>query len=56
MEAAGLIDDDRYEAMADGARTIVADSIAFSESSPLPDPATATHGVIGLPFDPRGPR
>ena len=56
MEASGLLDGDRYEQLAARARTIVADSIAFSERSPLPDPETATHGVIGLPFDPRGPR
>ncbi len=56
MEAGGLLDGDRYEQLAEKARTIVADSIAFSERSPLPDPETATHGVIGLPFDPRGPR
>jgi TPP-dependent pyruvate/acetoin dehydrogenase alpha subunit len=56
MEATGLLDADRFEQMEQEARSVVADSIAFSEDSPLPDPATATQGVIGLAFDPRGPR
>jgi len=56
LEDAGLLDGDRYAAMLESARTIVADSIEFSENSPLPDPATASDGVISLPFDPRGPK
>jgi TPP-dependent pyruvate/acetoin dehydrogenase alpha subunit len=56
MEAAGLLDGDRYEAMVEAALAIVAESVEFSENSPLPDSATATSGVISLPFDPRGPK
>ena len=56
LEDAGLLDGDRYAAMLESARTIVADSIEFAENSPLPDPATASDGVISLPFDPRGPK
>jgi TPP-dependent pyruvate/acetoin dehydrogenase alpha subunit len=56
MEAAGLLDSDRYDEMFQAARSVLEDSIEFSENSPIPDPATATTGVISLPFDPRGPR
>jgi TPP-dependent pyruvate/acetoin dehydrogenase alpha subunit len=56
MEGAGLLDGDRYEEMVQVAANVLAESIAFSENSPLPDPATATNGVISLPFDARGPR
>jgi pyruvate dehydrogenase E1 component alpha subunit len=56
LEAAGRLDADRYDAMLESARTVVADAIEFAENSPLPDPATASDGVISLPFDPRGPK
>jgi TPP-dependent pyruvate/acetoin dehydrogenase alpha subunit len=56
MEAAGHLDADRYEEMFQQARSVLEASIEFSENSPVPDPATATNGVISLPFDPRGPR
>ena len=55
LVAAGRLDEDRYEQLAEQARRVVAESIAFAEASPLPDPATATGGVISLPFDARGP-
>jgi pyruvate dehydrogenase E1 component alpha subunit len=55
LEAAGQLDGDRYAEMAEAARAVVTEAIAFAESSPLPDPATATTGVISLPFDARGP-
>jgi pyruvate dehydrogenase E1 component alpha subunit len=56
MEAAGHLDAERYEEMFQEARSVLEASIEFSENSPAPDPATATTGVISLPFDPRGPR
>jgi TPP-dependent pyruvate/acetoin dehydrogenase alpha subunit len=56
MEAAGHLDAERYEEMFQEARSVLEASIEFSENSPVPDPATATTGVISLPFDPRGPR
>jgi pyruvate dehydrogenase E1 component alpha subunit len=56
MEAAGLLDGDRYDEMVHTASAVVAEAVAFSENSPLPDPATATSGVLSLPFDPRGPK
>jgi pyruvate dehydrogenase E1 component alpha subunit len=56
MEAAGLLDGDRYDEMVETASAVVAEAVAFSENSPLPDPATATSGVLSLPFDPRGPK
>jgi TPP-dependent pyruvate/acetoin dehydrogenase alpha subunit len=55
LEGAGRLDASRFDDLSESARTRVADSIAFSEGSPLPDPATATSGVISLPFDARGP-
>jgi pyruvate dehydrogenase E1 component alpha subunit len=55
LERAGHLDSERYEELAEAARATVAESIAFAEASPLPDPATATAGVISLPFDARGP-
>lgn len=53
--AAGLLDEDGYEQLAEKARRVVAESIVFAEASPLPDPATATGGVMSLQFDARGP-
>ena len=54
LENAGLIDPSRYEELVAKAREVVQDAIRFAEASPLPDPATATKGVIGLAFDPKG--
>jgi TPP-dependent pyruvate/acetoin dehydrogenase alpha subunit len=56
LEAARQLDAERYEEMFQEARSVLEASIEFSENSPVPDPATATTGVISLPFDPRGPR
>jgi TPP-dependent pyruvate/acetoin dehydrogenase alpha subunit len=55
LESEGLLDPAGYDRLAEDARTVVADSIAFAEASPLPDPATASSGVVSLPFDARRP-
>jgi TPP-dependent pyruvate/acetoin dehydrogenase alpha subunit len=55
LETADLIDPGRYDELAAAARDVVADAIAFAESSPAPDPATAGDGVTRLHFDQRGP-
>jgi pyruvate dehydrogenase E1 component alpha subunit len=55
LESGGRLSGTGFAELADRARQTVADAIAFSESSPLPDPQTATAGVVGIPFDPRGP-
>ena len=39
MEAAGLLDGDRYDEMFQAARSVLQASIEFSENSPIPDPA-----------------
>jgi pyruvate dehydrogenase E1 component alpha subunit len=54
LEARGRLAPGRYDELVTNARAVVQDAIRFAESSPLPDPATATHGVTGLSFDPRG--
>jgi TPP-dependent pyruvate/acetoin dehydrogenase alpha subunit len=51
----GALDDDRFDAMSDRAREITQDAIAFAESSPAPDPASAGAGVASIPFDAKGP-
>ncbi|MGO9965544.1 MAG: thiamine pyrophosphate-dependent dehydrogenase E1 component subunit alpha [Acidimicrobiales bacterium] len=51
---AGLLDQSQYEKLEAQAHEVVEDAIRFAESSPLPDPATATKGVIGLAVDPKG--
>jgi TPP-dependent pyruvate/acetoin dehydrogenase alpha subunit len=55
LEAAGLLEPSGYEQLLADARLVVAEAIAFAEASPLPDPASATRGVMSLPFDVRGP-
>jgi TPP-dependent pyruvate/acetoin dehydrogenase alpha subunit len=55
LESQGRLGGADFGELADRARQTVADAIAFSENSPLPDPQTATVGVTGIPFDPRGP-
>jgi TPP-dependent pyruvate/acetoin dehydrogenase alpha subunit len=55
LESQGRLGGADFGELADRARQTVADAIAFSENSPLPDPPTATVGVTGIPFDPRGP-
>jgi TPP-dependent pyruvate/acetoin dehydrogenase alpha subunit len=55
LEGVGRLDAGGYERLVERARKVVADSIVFAEASPLPDPATATNGVTGIPFDVRGP-
>jgi TPP-dependent pyruvate/acetoin dehydrogenase alpha subunit len=55
LEQSGRLDPGRFDELAASAREVVADAIAFAERSPLPDPATAGDGVLGLPFDARRP-
>ncbi len=55
LEAAGRLDPAGYDALVTRARAVVAASIAFAEESPVPDVATATAGVMSLPFDAKGP-
>ncbi len=55
LEKAGRLEPDEYVQLLEAAQAVVAESIAFAEASPLPDPATATSGVLGLPFDAKGP-
>jgi TPP-dependent pyruvate/acetoin dehydrogenase alpha subunit len=55
LEATGRLTADGYAEMLERSLAVVADAIAFAEASPVPDPATATHGVTGIPFDVRGP-
>ncbi len=58
LEGAGRLDAGGYEQLAEDARSVVADSIAFAEAAPPPDPrsaATASSGVVSLPFDARRP-
>jgi TPP-dependent pyruvate/acetoin dehydrogenase alpha subunit len=55
LEKAGRLEPDEYVQLLEAAQAVVAESIAFAEASPLPDPATATSGVLGLPFDVKGP-
>jgi pyruvate dehydrogenase E1 component alpha subunit len=54
LEDAGLLEPSRYEELIANAGEVVQDAIRFAEASPLPDPATATNGVIGLAFDRKG--
>jgi TPP-dependent pyruvate/acetoin dehydrogenase alpha subunit len=56
LEEAGRLDATRYERLLTKAREVVQDAIAFAESSPLPDPATATAGVLSIPFETKGPK
>jgi TPP-dependent pyruvate/acetoin dehydrogenase alpha subunit len=55
LESTGALAPGRFEELTASAREIVADAIAFADSSPLPDPATAATGVTALPFDAKGP-
>jgi TPP-dependent pyruvate/acetoin dehydrogenase alpha subunit len=55
LERAGLLGPGEYDELVARARDVVAASIAFAEASPQPDPATATTGVMSLPFDAKGP-
>jgi len=55
LERAGRLDADAYGGLVAHAREVVAAAIAFAESSPLPDPATAALGVMSLPYDAKGP-
>jgi len=55
LERAGYLGPGEYDDVVARAREVVAASIAFAEASPLPDVATATTGVMSLPFDPKGP-
>ncbi len=54
LENAGRLEPSRYEQLVANAREVVQDAIRFAEASPLPDPASATKGVISLAFDPKG--
>ena len=47
---------DRLSKLESEARAPVQDAIEFADSSPWPDASTAADGVLGLPFDQRGPR
>jgi TPP-dependent pyruvate/acetoin dehydrogenase alpha subunit len=55
LEGAGRLDAGGYDGLVAHAREVVAAAIAFAEGSPLPDPATATAGVMSLPYDAKGP-
>jgi TPP-dependent pyruvate/acetoin dehydrogenase alpha subunit len=55
LAAEGRLSAAEYGEIAERAKRTVSDSIAFAESSSPPDPSTATLGVTGIPFDPRGP-
>jgi TPP-dependent pyruvate/acetoin dehydrogenase alpha subunit len=52
----GQLDSVEFERLVATARELVQDAIAFAESSPMPDPATATAGVLSIPFETRGPK
>ena len=55
LEATGRLSADGYAEIVERSLAAVAGAIAFAEASPVPDPATATDGVTGIPFDVRGP-
>jgi TPP-dependent pyruvate/acetoin dehydrogenase alpha subunit len=55
LEAEGRLSGSEYAELLERAKRTVADAISFAESSPPPDAGTATLGVTGIPFDPRGP-
>jgi TPP-dependent pyruvate/acetoin dehydrogenase alpha subunit len=56
LQEQGRLDSADYERLVAKAREVVQDAIAFAESSPLPDPASATAGVMSIPFETRGPK
>jgi TPP-dependent pyruvate/acetoin dehydrogenase alpha subunit len=47
MTDAGMLDTPSYEAIVERARAAAADSIAYAEAAPWPDPATALDDVFG---------
>jgi TPP-dependent pyruvate/acetoin dehydrogenase alpha subunit len=55
LESGGRLGGTGFAELVEGARQTVAEAIAFAETSRLPDPETATVGVTGIAFDPRGP-
>jgi TPP-dependent pyruvate/acetoin dehydrogenase alpha subunit len=55
LESAGRLERGRFDALAEKAKEVTEDAIRFAEESPEPDPTTATLGVTGLAFDPKGP-
>lgn len=48
LHAGGHLEDAAFDAMVLEARSVVEDSIAFADASPLPDPLSATRDVTGL--------
>jgi TPP-dependent pyruvate/acetoin dehydrogenase alpha subunit len=50
LSSQGELSDDGYERAVDRARAEVAEAVAEAESAPLPDPATVTDRVTGLPL------
>ncbi len=54
LERLGQLRPGQFEEIVAGASAVVQDSIEFSESSPVPDPATAGDRVLVTPFDEKG--